>query len=204
MGEAGTNKRLSSSTPAVRDSARDAGCGMPRRSWLRRAVVRLQTLAFTVFGTVGGLWIIGIVRFLFPNVGNSQRRVIDVGRPEDYPPGYVETRYRDRYGVWIVRDVIGDRERIIALKARCTHLGCLTLWDAANGRFRCPCHGSVFSRFGDNEAGPAPRPLVRCGITLSASGKLLVDPQTEFPDSAHRDNPPGSAVVVDRPEPTHA
>ncbi|GAB6165512.1 hypothetical protein JCM19992_15120 [Thermostilla marina] len=166
--------------------------------------MRLQTLAFTVFGVVGGLWGLGIVRFLFPNAGTTREPPIDVGRPEDYAPGHVETRYRDRHGVWIVRDVIGEQEVIIALKARCTHLGCLTLWDAAGGHFRCPCHGSVFSRLGENEAGPAPRPLVRCGITLSASGRLLVLPQIEFSESALRGNPPGSVVVVGQAEPKHA
>ncbi|MBI2853421.1 MAG: Rieske 2Fe-2S domain-containing protein [Chloroflexi bacterium] len=56
----------------------------------------------------------------------------------------------------------------LALYRRCTHLGCVVPWlpDEASedglaqrGRFNCPCHGSVFDRYGVVHAGPAPRPL---------------------------------------------
>ncbi len=41
----------------------------------------------------------------------------------------------------------------------CPHLGCYFAWQAAQKKFFCPCHGSVFSILGEHEAGPAPRGL---------------------------------------------
>lgn len=41
----------------------------------------------------------------------------------------------------------------------CPHLGCHFDWDASTGKFRCPCHGSVYSLDGKVLGGPAPRPL---------------------------------------------
>jgi menaquinol-cytochrome c reductase iron-sulfur subunit len=41
----------------------------------------------------------------------------------------------------------------------CPHLGCKYAWSAAQKKFLCPCHGSIYSEFGKHEAGPALRGL---------------------------------------------
>lgn len=41
----------------------------------------------------------------------------------------------------------------------CPHLGCRYAWIAAQKKFICPCHGSVYSELGTHEAGPALRGL---------------------------------------------
>lgn len=41
----------------------------------------------------------------------------------------------------------------------CPHLGCHFNWDDAAGKFVCPCHGSVYTKFGKHLLGPAPRGL---------------------------------------------
>ena len=52
-----------------------------------------------------------------------------------------------------------------ALVAVCTHLGCVPLWkpqgegEFSYPLFHCPCHGGFYSPWGDNIAGPPPRPL---------------------------------------------
>ncbi|KAJ8598940.1 hypothetical protein CTAYLR_009639 [Chrysophaeum taylorii] len=47
-----------------------------------------------------------------------------------------------------------------ALRAECTHLGCLVgPWDSARNRFVCPCHGSEYDRTGKVLRGPAPQSL---------------------------------------------
>ncbi len=52
-----------------------------------------------------------------------------------------------------------------ALIAVCTHLGCVPLWKPQGEAefnypvFHCPCHGGFYSPWGDNIAGPPPRPL---------------------------------------------
>ncbi|MBI3291392.1 MAG: ubiquinol-cytochrome c reductase iron-sulfur subunit [Elusimicrobia bacterium] len=73
--------------------------------------------------------------------------------------------------IWVVR----TENQFYVLWARCTHLGCTPNWFAAEGRVRCPCHGSNFRVSGDVIAGPAPKPLYRVAVTELASGELLVD-----------------------------
>jgi glycine/D-amino acid oxidase-like deaminating enzyme len=41
----------------------------------------------------------------------------------------------------------------------CTHLGCETKWNAAEGTVDCPCHGSRFGRHGDAIYGPASKDI---------------------------------------------
>jgi len=47
-------------------------------------------------------------------------------------------------------------------------------------KFKCPCHGSGFKRDGTNFEGPAPRPLDRIKIVLTAEGILQVDKSAIF------------------------
>ncbi len=46
-----------------------------------------------------------------------------------------------------------------AVSARCTHLGCLVAFNAAERAWECPCHGSRFGTDGTVLQGPAVRPL---------------------------------------------
>jgi len=46
-----------------------------------------------------------------------------------------------------------------ALKAECTHLGCLADWRTAQSKYICPCHGSEYDSVGRVTRGPAPTSL---------------------------------------------
>jgi Rieske Fe-S protein len=42
------------------------------------------------------------------------------------------------------------------------------------GRFNCPCHGSIYDRYGKIIQGPAPRPMDLFGVTFR-DGKVYID-----------------------------
>ena len=73
--------------------------------------------------------------------------------------------------VWIVR----TNSNIYALLGICTHLGCTPRWLGPENKFKCPCHGSGYTKDGINFEGPTPRPLERVKITLGDDGQLIVD-----------------------------
>lgn len=81
---------------------------------------------------------------------------------------------------------IGGTGGILALYWKCPHLGCTVPWRAEfagatvgfpglNGWFRCPCHGSTYSRAGVRVFGPAPRPMDTMAVTTNADGSLNVN-----------------------------
>ena len=61
-----------------------------------------------------------------------------------------------------------------ALRAECTHLGCLVQPDPLTGGFACPCHGSVYARDGTVTRGPAPKPLRRARVEQREDGALVM------------------------------
>lgn len=121
------------------------------------------------------LWAAGTARFLAPNVVIEPPHQVKVGYPSDYPPGRVETRFKEEYGVWVVHGEYRGQLQIFALRTVCTHLGCITIWQESERKFKCPCHGSGFYADGINFEGPAPRPLERYAIRIAEDGQLEVD-----------------------------
>jgi cytochrome b6-f complex iron-sulfur subunit len=113
---------------------------------------------------------LGFLRYMFPRVLFEPPTAFRAGVPDDYVIGEVDTRWMDQYRVWVVR----TRTGVYALRAVCTHLGCTPRWLDTEGQFKCPCHGSGFTREGINFEGPAPRPLERLHITFE-NGVIVID-----------------------------
>ncbi len=134
----------------------------PRRKffvWATRAIVGIigLTLAVPLAGYV-----------ISPGLKRRTKRWVDVGSVDELgveqpkqlehittiKDGYIETKATK--AVWAVKQADG---RIIVFSPLCPHLGCGYRWDGGERKFKCPCHGSVYSITGEVLAGPAPRRL---------------------------------------------
>ena len=76
----------------------------------------------------------------------------------------------------------GSPGGILAIYQKCTHLGCTVPWRpdfefaASKGWFRCPCHGSTYTRGGAILVfGPAPRPLDTMAVEVTDNGDVVVN-----------------------------
>jgi len=167
-----------------------------RRGFLSMAVGSFMAVGFTALSVTGGLFSLGLARFLFPNVLAEPPSRFKVGFKEGFPAGKVETKYVAQYGVWVVNSDVGGQQQIYALKTVCTHLGCTPNWLEAEQKFKCPCHGSGFYKDGINFEGPAPRPLERYAIRIADDGQLEVDKSRTFHEELGQWADPGSFVIA--------
>jgi cytochrome b6-f complex iron-sulfur subunit len=82
--------------------------------------------------------------------------------------------------------MMGGTGGLMALYWKCPHLGCTVPWDGAfNGAavnfpgivgwFRCPCHGSTYSKAGIRVFGPATRPMDTMALTINPDGSVSVN-----------------------------
>lgn len=160
-------------------------------NWMARWVAGL---GLAILGLVAALWSVAAARFFTPNVTTEPAKRFKAGFPARYPPGYVEQRYRERYGVWIVHGEYRGQRQLYALSTVCTHLGCITIWQEGERRFKCPCHGSVFHADGINVEGPAPRPLPRYAIRIAEDGQIEIDRSRTFRQELGQWDDPASFV----------
>jgi glycine/D-amino acid oxidase-like deaminating enzyme/nitrite reductase/ring-hydroxylating ferredoxin subunit len=79
----------------------------------------------------------------------------------DLAPGEAGLRELGGEKVAAYRDPDG---RLHAVSGRCTHLGCLVAWNAAERTWDCPCHGSRYTYDGQVIQGPAVRNLPPKGL----------------------------------------
>ena len=156
--------------PARAVAAKPAAAA-PGSAVSRRGFLSTIGIAWTAFAAACGAGAVATTRFLFPNVLFEPPQTFKAGFPSEYLVGAVDTRFKESFGVFLVR----NEEGIYALKAVCTHLGCTPNWLEAENKFKCPCHGSGFYRTGINFEGPAPRPLERYRIVLAEDAQILVD-----------------------------
>lgn len=169
---AAVTAKPATTAPAARPAPAKAAADMSRRGFFSWAAV--AWVGFTA--AIGGC-VTAMGRFMFPNVLFEPPTTFKVGFPEDFGVGIVDTRFVDKYGVWIVN----DGTRIYSLIAICTHLGCPPAWLETQNKFKCPCHGSGYYKSGVNFEGPTPRPLERARIYLSPDdGQIIVDKAQKF------------------------
>ena len=185
-----------------------AGRKVVRKKVVRRKVVRRKAarrgrkvtrrefpvlaIAWSVFTAAMAMGLTTVGRFLFPNVLTEPPSSFKAGFPDDFAIGVVDTRFKERFQVWVVR----DEEKIYALSTICTHLGCTPNWLEAEAKFKCPCHGSGFYATGINFEGPAPRPLERVAVSLAEDGQILIDKSRLFKFEAGQWEDPASFLPL--------
>jgi cytochrome b6-f complex iron-sulfur subunit len=131
-------------------------------------------------------WSIGFVSFFTPKRLGAFGGTVVAGQVTDFQVGDVK-QVRD--GKFYLTRV---PEGFMALYWKCPHLGCTVPWapqdpampgppdggDLAytdKGRFKCPCHGSIYNRYGQIIQGPAPRPMDHFPIKFDSTGRISVD-----------------------------
>jgi cytochrome b6-f complex iron-sulfur subunit len=98
---------------------------------------------------------------------------------------------------WLVNIPAGEADSpggLLALYQKCPHLGCTVPWRAdfefggKKGWFRCPCHGSTFTKEGGIlVAGPSSRNMDTMTIDFKPTGDITV--QTGQVKEGGEDNP---------------
>jgi len=150
--------------------------------WLER-IASSRFLARTILPailSVSGLVVWSWIRFLWPNQKRTVAGWHRLSRVYDLSPDSVDGRWVISHGVWIVRRTDQGRDRILVLRAACTHLGCTTQWDPSSRQFICPCHGSAFSLDGSRLRGPATRAMDRCAVRVTSEGFVEIQPDPLF------------------------
>ncbi len=158
----------------------------------RRTFIKWFAIGWAAFAAIVGGYATLILRYLFPNVLFEPKQSFRAGATNEYALGEVSERFKDKHGVWIVR----DQEKIYALATVCTHLGCTPNWFPNENKFKCPCHGSGFYTTGVNFEGPAPRPLERYKIALNDDGEIIIDKTKKFQQEKGEWSDPDSFLLV--------
>ena len=177
-------------------SDRSEGAKIRRRGVLRLIFGSFAGVGTAALGVTGALWSAATGRFMFPNILTEPPAKFKVGFPAEYPAGRVDTRFKREHGIWVVSAEYQGKRQICALRTVCTHLGCITIWQESERKFKCPCHGSGFYIDGVNFEGPAPRPLERYAIGIAADGQLQVDKSKTFQQELGQWDDPACYVSV--------
>jgi cytochrome b6-f complex iron-sulfur subunit len=178
--------------PAVRGPVDPETYGQTRRQFLNRGIVGLMVVSLAGFGAA-------ILGFLWPAVAAGFGGKIEAGTLSDIDKQLAtKTPFYQPVGRFYVNPyptdagtqakakkayspalLVGMSQGYVALYQRCVHLGCRVPWCQSSQWFECPCHGSKYSRVGEQRHGPAPRGLDRFAMSISG-GIMTVDTSTVF------------------------
>jgi cytochrome b6-f complex iron-sulfur subunit len=123
---------------------------------------------------------VGFLSFFWPKKVGAFGSTLNAGPVTDLAIGDVKVMREGKFYLTHVP------EGFLALWWKCPHLGCTVPWKpddpvmdgdtgfADKGRFNCPCHGSIYNRYGQIVAGPAPRPMDRFEVSIR-DGRVFVN-----------------------------
>jgi len=169
------------------DDSADDSAGDSERN--RRSFFAILAGGLTLLAPLGA----GICAFLSPLFRRVRSPMVRVallsqvpadGKPHSFP---VVTDWRDAWNhypqkkigaVYLIRQPGGELP--IAFTAKCPHAGCAIGYSAADEKFKCPCHTSVFNIDGSRARGDqevAPRGMDALEVTLNS-----LEPEVEGGD----------------------
>lgn len=190
MSEAKEESKFGSAAPKAEAKAKGKKDEAQDTLWSRRDFFSLA--GWASFTATLGLSSLYFLRLLFPRVLFEPSPKFKAGNPGDYTVGEVSSKWVAEQRVWVVR----DNEKLYAILARCTHLGCTPLWLRSEGKYKCPCHGSGFTMDGMNFEGPAPRALERLKVEVGPDGQIVIDKSKVFLFEKGEWGKPGSFLRV--------
>ena len=160
----------------------------------RRQLLNLLTFGAVSGVAIGALYPLGRF-FAPPRAGGSLGGVVardELGSPISATGWLAQHPRGDRS---LVQGLKGDPTYLIVsgdeaigsygINAICTHLGCVVPWNAAAGKFICPCHGSQYDEAGKVVRGPAPLSLALAHVEVE-NDQVLLSPwrETDFRDGS--------------------
>jgi cytochrome b6-f complex iron-sulfur subunit len=100
----------------------------------RRSMISWMTLAWAAFSASMLAAATATGRFMFPNVLFEPPPTFKAGSPDELQKGIVDERFKQRFGVWLVKDndVVTGALGIYALSTVCTHWAALPTGSTAS------------------------------------------------------------------------
>lgn len=139
------------------------GARYPRRKFVRNMLLG-------AVGLVGIQSAGGALAYAWPLKTGAFGTRIPV--PESSIPAIDAPPFRNQAGKFYL---MNTEEGLLALYWKCPHLGCVVPWAEAEDQFHCPCHSSLYNRYGEVTGGPAPRPMDLMAIEFDETGALIVN-----------------------------
>lgn len=159
-------------------------------------------LGVTLLGSVGLL-----LDFLYPRNVRGFGGPVPAGNVADYAKGAPPVANSEGQ-FWIANldptetrlGGSGGADGLLALWRKCPHLGCTVPWRGTfsydgddGGWYRCPCHGSTYTKSGIRVFGPAPRSMDTMLIEIDDAGNITVQTGSVTPGGP--DNPERAVPV---------
>ena len=139
-------------------------------------------LGLALLGTVGSL-----LDFMYPRGIKGFGSPVPAGNISEFRKGGAPVHFITGQ-FWLVNldpsemraGGSGGGDGLLALWHKCPHLGCTVpwrsgfTWDNDQGWYRCPCHGSTYTKSGIRVFGPAPRSMTTMKVDVDAMGNITV------------------------------
>ena len=160
--------------------------GITRRQFLTKA------LRYS-FGAFAGIQVLSWLGFLWPKITGGFGGKVDAGLVIDLKKQIIQSDgsivpafipAARAYVLPFDNDLLEGSQfesngtvadGLTAVYQRCVHLGCRVPWCNSSQGFECACHGSKYNRVGEYYAGPAPRNLDRFPVSVTDTGRLVIN-----------------------------